>query len=91
MLCVGCFGVILLEYFLFFMEICLIYWLVSFLSPVHIQVCNCTSVIIVTFFVTWGCCMNWLLGNHLKGFVVIVDCDVSPIDVSMKFLESKNY
>ena len=30
--------------------------------------------------------MNWLLGNHLKGFVVIVDCDVSPIDVSVKFV-----
>ena len=54
MLCVGCFGVILLEYFLFLMEICLICQLVPFLSLVYIKVCNHTSVIVVTFFVTWG-------------------------------------
>ena len=33
--------------------------------------------------------MNWFLGNHLKGFVVVVDCDVSPIDVIMKFSNPK--
>ena len=35
--------------------------------------------------------MNWFLGNHLERFVAVVDCDVSLTDVSMKFLQSKNY
>ena len=30
--------------------------------------------------------MNWLFGNHFKGYVVIVDCDVSPVDISVNFL-----
>ena len=51
----------------------------------YIEVCNHTSVIVVTFFVTWR------VQNHLKRFVVTVDCDVSPIVVSMKFLQSRNY
>ena len=54
MLGVGCFCVILLEYFLSWMEIGLTYLLVSFLSLVCIGVCNCTSVIVEAFFVTWG-------------------------------------
>ena len=33
--------------------------------------------------------MNSLLGNQLKGFLVIVDCDVSPIDVSVNFSNPK--